>query len=177
MSTDINFLINTDQESIKKKKRIKIFNIVAFISLTSLGLISLILFLLVQAINVPSIKREQDEILQKTSLFQDRQIKLSILNNRIQNVQAVLDKRKNLSDTMMSILAKSPSRLSVGDLQIDDKTAVMTAQSPSLYEIGELINNLTDMARKKEVIKSLTLNGISFDEGKNTYQVSVKSDL
>lgn len=177
MSTDINLLLRIDEESLKRKKRIKILNFIAFMLLIGVGVISLITFLLIQVINTPSIKKEQDDIAGKISQSQSKRIKLFVLNNRINNIQEILGKRKDLSKAMNAILEKTPNGLSIEGLEIDDKVIVMTAQSTSLFPIGELINNLTNMVRKKEIINSLTLNSLVFDESKNSYQVSIKSEL
>ena len=74
-------------------------------------------------------------------------------------------------------MAKIPGRLFIEDLEVDDKTVVITAYSTSLSAIGELINNLTETVRKKEIISSLTLSTLVFDEGKNSYQVSLNAQF
>ena len=75
------------------------------------------------------------------------------------------------------LLERIPDNLSIGNLEIDSKAISMTAQSASLFSIGELINNLTDMVKKKEIINSLTLNSLIFNEDKNTYAVTIQADL
>lgn len=177
MSTNINLLLRTDEESLKRKKRARILNFIAIVSLAAVGLISLSIFILIQAVSLSSIKKEQEDVLGKISQFQSRQAKLFILNDRVENIDRILKTRKNLSGIMDKLLAKVPSRLSIDGFEVDGKSVVITGQSKSLSIIGEFINNLTDMVRKKEVIRSLTLNFLQLDESKNTYRVSVKSEL
>jgi len=177
MSANINLLLRTDEESSKRKKRIKILNFAAVASLMGVGLISLSLFILIQVINPKSFRKEQEDVLMKISQFQSRQVKLIVLNNRIENIDKILKIKKDLSKTMSSLLTKIPSKLSIDDFEVDDKSVTITGQSKSLFAIGEFINNLTDMVRNKEIIKSLTLNSLILDEGRNTYQISIKSDL
>lgn len=177
MSANINLLLHTNEESLRQKERIKILNFAAVASLIVVGLISLIIFILTQVVNLPSIKREQEDVLRKTSQFQSRQAKLFVLNNRIENVDRILKVRKDLSKTTRDLLAKIPSQLSIDDFEVNDDSLIITGQSRSLSIIGEFINNLTDMVRRKEIIKSLTINSLILDAGKNTYQVSIKSEL
>lgn len=177
MSTNINLLLRIDEASLKRKKRIKILNFIAFMLLIGVGVISLIIFLLIQITNVPSIKQEQDDIIRKISQSQDKRAKLFIVNSRINSVQEILGKRKDLSKTINTMLEKIPNRLSVEGLEIDDKVISLRAESASLFVIGEFIDNLTDMVRKKEIISSLTLDSLVFDEKKNSYQVSIRSEL
>ncbi|MBI2613410.1 MAG: hypothetical protein HYW62_01435 [Candidatus Levybacteria bacterium] len=177
MNTNINLLLRADEETLKRLRRVKRFNFIAITSLIGVGSLSLLLFLLIQIINPSSVRTQQNEIREKISKLQDRQAKLFVLNNRINNIEKILQRRIDLSYVNNSLLAKIPGRLFIEDLEIDDKAVVMTAQSTSLSAIGELINNLTDMVRKKEIIKSLTLSTLLFDESKNSYQVSVEAEL
>lgn len=178
MSADINFLLHKDEESLRRKRKIKIFNLIAALFLIGVGSISLVIFLLIQAINVPSIKREQDDILRKISQFKGRQAKLLVAADRVNNIQELLDKRKKLPKAMNAILAKtSASNLQITDFELDSKAITLTSQSSSLFYIGTLINNLTDMVRKKEIINSLTLQSLVYDESKNSYSISLRSEL
>ena len=177
MNTDINLLLRTDEESSEEKKRIKLLNLIAIASLMAVGLISLGIFVLTQIINSPSVKKDQENTLTLMSQFQNRQTKLFVLNNRVENISRILKIRKDLSKVANSLLAKIPNNLSIDDFEVSDKTVIISGQSKSLFTIGELINNLTDMVRKKEIIKSLILNSLTLDLGRNTYQISVRSDF
>ncbi len=177
MSTNINLLLHTDEESLRRRKIIKILNFAAVTSLIGVGLVSFIIFILIQIVNPGSIIKEQEGVLKKISQFQTRQAKLFVFNNRVENIDKILKKRKDLSNTTSILLAKIPSQISVQDFELDDKSVVIEAQSRSLLAIGEFISSFTDMARNKEVIKSLTLNSLILDEGINTYQISIQSAL
>lgn len=177
MNTNINLLLHADEETLRRRKRAKTLNLIATVFLVAVGGISLFLFLLIQIINPSGIKKEQNDIREKISQFQNREAKLFVLNNRINNIDKILQKRIDLGKVTNALLIKTPGRLFIEDLEVDDKTVVMTAQSTSLSAIGELINNLTDMVRKKEIISSLTLGTLVFDESKNSYQVSITAEL
>lgn len=177
MNTNINLLLRTDEESLKRKKRIKILNFAGAASLIGVGIMSLIIFISIQAVNSTGIRKEQEDILMKMSQFQSRQAKLFLLNNRVENIDKILKIRKDLPKTTSGLLAKIPVSLSIDNFEADSNSVIITGQSRSLFAIGEFINNLTDMVYKKEIIKSLTLNSLTFDDGKNVYQISVKSEL
>lgn len=177
MTTNINLLLRTDEESLKRRKRIKLFNFIATSVLVGVGLISLSLFLLTRAIDIPSINKEQENVLGKISGYQARQLKLFVLNNRVENIDKILKTRKDFSKVTSGLLAKVPSQLVIEDFEVDNKTVVIAGESRSLFVIGELINNLTDMVLKKDIIKSLTLNSLVLNVDKNVYQISIKSDL
>lgn len=177
MNANINLLIGTDEETLKRKKRIKALNLTAAASLLGIGLISLVIFILIQSVNSSSAKKEQGDILKKVSQAQAKQAKLFVLDNRVENIDKILKTRRDLPKAMNSLLAKIPPELSISDFEINDKSVIIAGQSKSLFTIGEFINNFTDMARKKEIIKSLTVNSLSLDGDRGSYQISVRSEM
>lgn len=177
MSANINLLIRTDEESLKRKKRIKILNIIATVSLVSVCLMSVGIFISVNIINIGSIKRRWNDAQMQMAQFQGRQSKLFIINNRVENVDKILKIRKDFAKVTNSLISKMPSQFSIDNLEINNGSVIISGQSMSLSAIGELVNNLTDMARKKEIIKSLTLSSLVLDQSRGIYQISVKSGL
>lgn len=177
MNANINLLLHANEDVLRREKKLKLLNLVAGIFIATVGLVSLAVFILIQIFNPEPIIKQQQEISKQISLLQDRQLKLVILNNRIENIDKILSIRRDLSKATNSLLAKVPSQLSIDNFEIDEKGAVVSGQSGSLSVIGQFIANFTDMVRKKEIIKSLTLTSLTLDEGKNTYLVSIKSEL
>lgn len=177
MSTNINLLLHTDEQSLRHAKIVKSLNFAAVTSLIGVGLVSLSVFILIQITNLGSIIKEQENVLKGISQLQTRQAKLFVFNNRVENIDRLLKTRKDLSNMTNILLAKIPIQLSVRSFELDDKSVAITAESRSLSAIGELVSNFTDMVRNKEVIKSLTLNSLILDEGTNAYQISIQSTL
>ncbi len=177
MSANINLLLPKDDESLKRKRKARVLNISAILFVFATVLMSIVVFLLIQAVSPVSIKEEQEDILRKLSQFQDKQTKLLAVNNKIESISEILEKRKDLHLVTSAILSKIPNNLSIDSLEIDGKTVSMTVQSASLFSIGELINNLTDMVRKKEILSSLTLSSLAFNENGKNYQAAVRAEL
>lgn len=177
MNTSINFVLPKGQEFLEQQKRAKTINLIATSFPIMVGIISLILFLITQAINPVSIKEQQEETINKIAKLQDRKIKLFIVNDRLDNISELLKGRRNFADNISTLLSRMPSQVSLENLEIDDKQILITASSVSLRSIDEFINNLIVMAEEKEVIHSLFLDSLTFEEGKNNYLVSLKSEL
>lgn len=174
---NINLILPKDKEFLENQHRVKVFRIAAVAFPTAVGLISLIIFLITQAINPVSIKKQQDETINKIAKHQDRKIKLFIVADRLNNIGQLLEKRRNFSGDISSVLSKTPNEVFLENLEIDNQELLLTASSASLRAIDEFINNLIGMARKKEVIHSLMLDTLTFDEIENNYLVSLKSKL
>jgi hypothetical protein len=177
MSTNINLLVHADGETLEQNKRKKLLNIIAFSLLLGVGLISFGVMMLTQAINIKSIKNEQQSILRKISKNQSKQAKLYIANNRVENIEKIMEVREIVSKVTNGLLEKIPSELVIDNFEIGEKSVVIMGTSKSLLVVGEFIDKLTDMVRKKDIIKSLTLTSLALDLGSGSYKISVKTEL
>ena len=177
MNTKINLLIKKDEEALRREKRVKVLNILAAISLLLVGVSSVIVFLMIQLVDLKPIKTQQEDVLRKINLLSQKQAKLYILNNRVDKIEEILKDRKDLSHASGVLFSKIPSRVSVESLEINAKSLSLTVSSPSLSSIGELIDNLAGMVKEKEIINSLTINSLVFDVGSNSYNLIVKGDI
>lgn len=176
MNTNINLVPPKSREYLEKQRREKIVNIFATTFPIIVGVISLIIFLVTQAVNPISIKKQQDETINKIAKLQDRKIKLFIVNDRLDNISLLLEGRRNFADNINAFLSRMPADVSLDNLEVDNKQIILTASSISLRSIDEFINNLIKLAEKKEVVQTLFLYELTFEEGKNKYLVSLKSE-
>jgi Tfp pilus assembly protein PilN len=177
MSTEINLLPHENEEVTKQRKSAKILNFIAVGLLVVVCLISLGIFISIQALNPESIRKQQEDVLKKLAQYQDRQVKLLIVNNRIENINNILKTRRNFSKMTSSLLAAVPGGLTIDSFEIDSKMVAISGQSQSLSIIGDFLNNLTEMVRNKVIIKSLTLASLNLDDDKKVYVVSVSAEL
>lgn len=177
MNTNINLILPKDKEFLEQQNRLRMVRITAIVFPTLVGIISLIIFLITQAINPVFIKKQQEETINKIAKLQDRKIKIFIINDRLENIGQILEKRRNFSDNINTLLSKIPSEIFLENLEMDNEALLFTVSSTSLRAIDEFINNLIDMGQRKEVIHSLSLDTLAFDEDKSNYLVSFKSKL
>ena len=177
MNTNVNLVLPKDKKSLEQQKRLIIVRIAAIVSPMVVGIISLIIFLVTQAVNPVSLKKQQEETINKITKLQDTKIKLFIVNDRLDKINELLEKRRNFSDDINILLSKTPNEVFFENLEFDNLALLLTVYSASLRGIDEFINNLIDMAEKKEVILSLVIDTLTFDKDKNNYSVSLKSKL
>src|SRR3989344_2278216 len=109
MNTNINLLAHPDEESLKRQKRAKRLNFIAITFLVVVGGISVFLFLMTQIINPSAIVKEQQVVIEEISRSQNKQAKFFILNNRIDNIEKILQKRLELGKVTDALLAKIPT--------------------------------------------------------------------
>lgn len=172
MSSDINLLIKEDVKLLKQKKRVKVFRDIAIGSLVMVLLISGSIYLLNRRSSSSSIKKDQDSFLNQMLNFRKKEAKLTIVNNRINNIDSVLNKRIDTYRIVSTLLGKVPDGISVDNLEFSGKTIAIQVSSSSLHPVDEFINNLIAMAERKELINVLILN--SLDAGETgEYSVSI----
>ena len=177
MSKDINLLLNKNVKLLQLKKRLKGLRVIAVGFLVVVLLNSASVFLLNRKFSSSSIKKDQDSLLYKMSAFRKRQATLTIVNNRIQNISKVLNKRVDAHKIVNTILGKMPDGILVESLKYNDKTISMSFSSDSLLPLDEFINNLIDMATKKEIINTLVLDSLDANGGKYLASISIDASL
>ncbi len=177
MSSDINLLSNINPDLLKRKKGLRIVRMVSALSLAFVAIASIIIFILNSTAPLFSIKKEQDLTLQKISLLKDRQAKIAIINNRILGITEIIKKRSSYYKVINTILERIPNEISIQSLRVDKKTLALTLTSNSLQPIQDFINNLISMAKKKELINTITLDSLTLSEKNSSYFVSIKANL
>lgn len=181
MTTNINLLVQKDEHSLSRDKNIKILNIIAIFSIISIFVVSIIIFVLIQLANPETVRRKQDEVLSEISKYQEKQAKLFVINNRVESIDGILKSRKDFPKLMKGLLGRIPGGIRTTEFEIkfepSDNKVVMSGEADSLLTMAELINNMSELAKRKEFIKSLTLTNLKFNEANKYYEISIKSQL
>lgn len=177
MSNDINFLLDQKKDVAKKQGKIRTLRLVAVGILLLLGLSSVTAFLLNQNAFPSSLKEEESGLLKDVSLLHDKEAKLLLVTDRLQNISEILAQRANYSLVVNSFLKQIPQEASIERFQVGKMDFELTVSSASLISIGTTIDNLTDMAKKKEIIKDLTLESLVLDQGGGKYSAVLRANL
>lgn len=177
MINDINLLVGKDANYLRQKKLLSLARIIAFTALGIVAILSVIVFFLNSQFSLTSVKSQEDAVLQNLSSFSKKQAKLFIVNNRITNIAAILNRRVDYYKILNLILDRVPAEVSINRIEIDKKKISLTVSSNSLSPINILINNFVDMVRKKETITSLVLNSLTLNAKTGRYAISLDASL
>lgn len=175
MKTDINLASGT-VESASKNKILKILRITAISGVIFIAISSILLFLLINQISPEKIKKQEDKILLSIKFLRDKQAKIAIVNSKIADISKILGSRTNYELEINSFLEKIPSGVSMSSLGIDKTKVTITVSSNSLSSIDKMLNNFFEMIAKKQLIKSISIQGISSDQKSGTYSLSIKAN-
>ena len=177
MNNDINLLSNVNDSLEREEKTARILRISSFILLGLIGVLSIILFVLNYELSTASIEAQQKTVLQQLQSFNPQEEKISIIKNRLTGIQDILSQRVDYNRIVSAVLGKMPSGVSVNDITTDGSTLTLSVSADSLVAINSLMDNLTDMAQKKEIINSLTLASLVLNVKEGSYSVSFTADM
>ena len=179
MSNDINLLVKKDKKLLKEQSKIKAFRLIAVGFLAVLLLISALVFLLNQQLSNTyiEIEKNRESVLTEMKPFREKEAKLNVINNRIENISKVLEKRVDVYKIINTILGQTPEGILVEVLEFTEKKISLKISSGSLSPVDGLINNLVDMAKRKEIIKSLTLESLDVSSLTGSYNISISMSI
>ena len=173
MSSDINLVVKKDKNLLKEQSKLKAFRLAAAGSLAALFLISALILILNQQLSDNSIEKDREAILSEMLPFGEKEAKLNVINNRIDNISKVQNKRVDVYKIIDTLLGKIPEGMSVDSLEFAEKKISIKVSSGSLVPVDGFFNNLIDMAKRKEIIKSLSLESLDALELEGSYKVSI----
>jgi len=176
MNKDINFLATKTSEKAKKKKGLMLVKVIAIFSLIFVALLSVLVYYVNGKIYPQALRSERDSLLRRLSTLHNREAKLAIVSNRIENISELIDKRVDYSKLISKFFEKMPSGIKVDNLRLDKQTILLTISSNSLLPINEFIDGLIELGKEKE-ISVLLLDSLSTSEASSAYSVSLTANL
>ena len=177
MSNDINLISNKDAASLNAKKRLKQIRIIAIASLVVVALLSIIIFIINSQTSLSGIKKDQNSTIQSISYLNKKSAKLAIINNRLKDISDIMEKRKNYTNTINTLLQLMPPGVSTTTLELSKKDVVLIVHSNSLLSIDKFLNSIIDLSSKKQVISSVIIESLIINQKTGSYSLSLKTTL
>ncbi len=177
MSNDINLVSNKDAAFLKAEKRLKQIKVVAVISLVVVALISVLIFIINSQTSLASIKKDENSTLQSISYLNKKAAKLAIINNRLEDISDILQKRKNYTGAINALLQLMPPGVSTTALELNKNDVVLVVNSSSLLSIDKFLNSIIDLSSKKQVISSVIIESLVVNNKTGIYSLSIKTTL
>lgn len=177
MSDSINLVTAQTRENEKRKKRTYVLRVISLVFLSSVGLISVILFILNIRISVSPIKKEQTTIIQAISARGDKLAKYNLLNNRLKGIDGILKRRKSYAKALDTLISQIPQGAQASALTIEKSDVTFTVKSSSLLPINKFLKNVVELSSKKEIIRDMIIESLSIDTKTGVYSLSIKAKL
>lgn len=161
MSNGINLIEKQADKNVRSELtgRIKKFS---FVLVFSVGLLSILFFLLNYRFSLGYVKSEEDKLTKKMLSFEEVSSKVFLLNSRLADISYLLSSRKKPNVTSEVIINIKPENLAISKYQIDAGGVSIDASSPNLSDINDFLNSLLSLTEKKK-ISSITINSLGAD--------------
>ncbi|MCL6096445.1 MAG: hypothetical protein M1444_02050 [Patescibacteria group bacterium] len=177
MSNDINLVSNKDEAFLKEKRRLKQVRTIAVVSLVVTALASVLIFIINSQTSLSSIKKDENSTLSNISYLNKKAAKLAIVNERLKNISDILQKRKNYTNAINTLLQLMPPDVYTATLELDKNDVFLVANSNSLLSIDKFLNGIIDLSFKKQILGSVTIESLSVNAKTGNYSISIKSKL
>lgn len=161
MSSNINLIDKRSVEDSKKTRLKKLKNF-SFALLFFVGLLSLIVFLLNYRFSVRYVRKQQEDIIKKITIYDETAVKIILLNSRLSDVSKVLNRRSKYNEKMSKILDGVKGATTIDGFEVNENEVSITASSTSLSSLDDFLNNLLKMVDLK-LFSNVILEEISED--------------
>lgn len=158
MSNSIN-LIEKKTEKNARSELIKRTKKISFFIVFSVGLLSIVSFLLSYRFSIGYVRTQEDKLIKKMTAFEQIGSKVFLLNSRLTDISFLLSSRKKINITSESIINLKPENLIFSKYQIDSGGVQIEASSPNLSDINDFLNSLLSLSKQKK-ISSVVINSL-----------------
>lgn len=169
MSSNINLIDKRSVEDSKKSRLKKLRNF-SFALLFFVGLLSLIVFLLNYRFSVSYIRKQQEDVIKKITIYDETAVKIILLNSRLSEISKVLNGRSKYNEKMSKILDGVKGATTIDEFEVNKNEILITASSTSLSSIDIFLNNLLKMVNSK-LLSNVSLEEISEDGAKFSVKI------
>ncbi len=168
MSIDINLISKRTLEDSKEQRVSKLKNY-SFVLLFFVGFLSLVVFLINYRFSVNYVRRQQNDLIKKLSIYDDTATKIVFLNSRLLDISGVISERNKFSKTSAAILDTNIS-VNIREYILDERGLSMEISSPSLGFLNDFLNHVFKLTGKD--LSSVSLESLSIEEGEYVMKIS-----
>ncbi|EKD85629.1 MAG: hypothetical protein ACD_37C00671G0011 [uncultured bacterium] len=171
MSANINLISRTSLEDSKTSRQKKLKNY-SFILLFLVGFASLLIFLINYRFSVNYVRKQQQDLIKKISIYDETALKIILLNSRLSEISQVLSDRPKNTGLVREIVKGQTGSLVMDEFSLDANGTTVKLSSRSLLSLNEFLNNLLKLIQSKS-ISSININSFSYDGTSYLMEVAI----
>lgn len=175
MNNEIN-LVSPDAIGSLGNNRIHKLKTIGTFSLLAVGFLSVFLFVLNRLLSPQPIIDEKSKFNADINKLSAKQAKMVILSQRVNDSFNILNKREDYDAVLASVVGKNTD-LTFASLSIEKKDISIIVTSPSLLSLNAFIDNLKDMVARKEFLKNVIVNNLSYGNSKTGYILNLSIEI
>lgn len=163
MSEEINLLANRKKSFFSSKETASKLRTIAIIVLFSIGLFSIILFLIKITSPISALNKEEKMAEDNFSRYGEKVIKVFLIKNRIAAVNDIFKKRLNYYAIVDTLAKQVPAGVDIKSIEFEKNKISMSVSSMSLKLLNDFLQNLLDVKINGKNFKKIILNGTQLD--------------
>jgi len=176
MSKEINLIFSKKKNKVSQEHLIKWFNFAAYTSVFLLVVISAAMYYLDNGQELPLLLKQEQGITQNLNLSQQKVLKLMLVKSRLGDINAITNGRSNFDQTINAIVTALPVGVVVNTFSLNKKAVDITVSSSSLSGVNQFLDFAMSKLNKKELFKTLTINGLTADDRSQTYSLALEAE-
>lgn len=177
MDTEINLLAQKKAQFFSQERLLVITKAGAVVSVVLVLSLSILFFLLSRDPSIVAIQADENQTIAKLTLLQAKTAKYLLIVDRVARIK-VLEQKKSTFGSNMTILTKQiPGDATISNFTLDQQSVSVSISSNNLSVLGKTVDNFTALVAQKNVLKSLTIQGIVSDEKGGNYVLSITGIL
>lgn len=174
MNTEINLAIKRKKTgtliSIAKVKKLRLFGL---IFLFAVGGLSAVLFLIIAASPLPSLRQQEQEAARTLNNYQVQFGKYLLIKDQLASIQTLLDSRPGLSPSIDIFLSLIPPEITVSSIAFTETTLSFGVTTHSLSALESFFTVVKEKAEKKDVPSSVATGPIVYDSISGEYGFTI----
>lgn len=173
MRNSINLFIQNKKYNLAIRRKLQIFRFLAIVLLFGVGAFSIILFLLIAASKLPSLKIQENALTFEIQRLHTKMAKYFIVTDQLKHINDALKTRPAYNDTLSKMEEDMPQTLSFSTLHIDEKTVLVTLASTSLDDFDFFLGKLEALTVRDRMFRKVLINSVSLNPQTGLYTLAL----
>jgi hypothetical protein len=153
---------------------LQVMRIITVFLLFIISVSAVIIFILVSISPLPELKNQEQSLQQTLLQSKSDIVKLSLVKEQTDAINQLITNRQSLDVPLSMIEYYLSSDMTVTDIQTDNKTILLTVESPSLKSLDTFLNGIIGYVQEKKVFSSAILVDLTTDQTDNEYALTVQ---
>lgn len=176
MNSGINLAVKrVDPEQQKSQNHTKRLRLFGYAFLAVFTLASIILFILLQASPLASLRQEEERLSLALNAQNEKMQNEVLINNQLSYIQEILTNRSDLPEVVGAVVSIMPPSATISSYQTTNGLIEMTIQSSSLTDLEKFFDELTTLSQGGDIYSEVVISNISMSTiGRYSFMITMK---
>jgi hypothetical protein len=122
---------------------------------------------------LPALQKKEQSLRSTLSQSNQDMLKLAFLNERVNSIDLLLQKRVSLDKYINLIQSKLDDATKITSIRVNRHTLFVTAESRSLKSLDSFLNNMIAYVKEKNGFSQVVMTDLALSPSKNVYSLTI----